>query len=228
MIVAERKPFDDILRMLGDARRVMVLGCRTCVAVCLAGGDREVELLASELRLKARIDGRELTVIEKSVERQCDREFLDPLAEDLADVDAVLSLGCGCGVQLIAEVYDDLLVLPGLDTKLIGVTESEGQWSERCATCGHCVLDITGGVCPFARCSKGLLNGPCGGSQDGQCEINPDIPCAWQLIYDRLRKLGRLDQLSQIIEPRDWRTSRDGGPRTVTRPEAQIAKKSEE
>lgn len=228
MIVAERKPFEDILRMLGEARRVMVLGCRTCVAVCLAGGDREVGVLASELRLKAQADGRDLTVIEKSVERQCDREFVEPLSDEVADVDVVLSLACGCGVQFMAEVFPDLLVMPGLDTKLIGVTEAEGQWGERCATCGNCVLDVTGGVCPFARCSKTLLNGPCGGSQDGRCEIDPDVPCAWQLIYDRLERLGRLDQLSKVIELRDWRTARDGGPRKVTRPEARIAKETKE
>ena len=228
MIVAERKPFEDIVNMLGDVSSVMVLGCRTCVAVCLAGGDREVGVLAAELRLKAKADGRELTVVEKSVERQCDREFVEPLEADIASVDAVLSLACGCGVQFMAEVFPDLLVLPGLNTNMIGVTESEGEWGERCAMCGNCVLDVTGGVCPFARCSKQLLNGPCGGSQDGKCEIDPDVPCAWQLIYDRLKQLGRLDQLTNVMAPRDWRTSRDGGPRHVSRPEAKMIKESEE
>ena len=227
MIVAERKPFDAILQMLGSSRRVMVLGCRTCVAVCLAGGDREVAVLASELRLKAAADGRELQLVEKSVERQCDREFVEPLAAELAKVDVVLSLGCGCGVQFLAEVFPNLVVLPGLNTRLIGVTTDQGEWAERCGTCGDCMLDITGGICPIARCSKSLLNGPCGGSQDGRCEVNSQTDCAWQLIYDRLERLGRLDQLAQPLPPRDWRTARDGGPRRVTRPEAKIEKSKE-
>lgn len=227
MIVAERKSFDAILAMLGDARRVLVVGCRTCVAVCLAGGDREVSVLAEELRIRAKMDGRELEVVETGVERQCEPEMVEPLAEAVANADAVLSLGCGCGVQLLAETYPDARMLPGLDTQFIGATDGAGEWSERCAMCGNCILDITAGICPVARCSKSILNGPCGGSQDGNCEVDSSIPCAWQLIYDRLERQGRLDQLTEIIPPKDWSTSRDGGPRKLTKPEV-ILQKDEE
>jgi ferredoxin len=227
MIVAERKDFGDILRMLDGAATVMVLGCRTCVAVCLAGGDREVSLLAAELRLKAQADGRALTVVERSIERQCDREFVEPLADDVAKVDVVLSLGCGCGVQNVVEILPSARVVPGLDTRMIGVSAGQGEWVERCAMCGRCMLDVTGGVCPVARCSKSLMNGPCGGSQDGVCEVDPSVECAWQLIYDRMRRLGRLEEMAAVTPPKDWSTARDGGPRKVVREEAKIQKKEQ-
>lgn len=227
MIVAERKPFDDILKMLGDSKRVLVLGCRTCVAVCLAGGDREVEILASELRIRAKIDGRDLEIVQQSVERQCEPEMIEPIADQIAQADAVLSLGCGCGVQLLAETYPKARMLPGLNTTFIGATKAEGQWVERCAMCGNCILDITAGICPIARCSKSILNGPCGGSQDGKCEVDPSIECAWQLIYDRLAQQGRADELLEMIPPKDWSTSRDGGPRSLVQEEAEMHKPEE-
>jgi hypothetical protein len=83
-------------------------------------------------------------------------------------------------------------------------------------------LDLTAGVCPIARCAKSLLNGPCGGSQQGKCEIDPEVPCAWQLIYDRLKAQGRLDRLLEITPARDWSTSRHGGPRRLLREDLRI------
>ena len=115
------------------------------------------------------------------------------------------------------KIYADKPVLPAINTDFIGVTEKTGVWTERCAQCGNCVLHLTGGICPIARCSKSLLNGPCGGSQDGKCEINPDVDCGWQLIYDRMNRLGQMEKLAEIIPPKDWGTSRDGGPRKIMR-----------
>jgi hypothetical protein len=111
-------------------------------------------------------------------------------------------------------------VLPALDTRFFGANIDEGTWSERCAGCGQCIVAATEGICPIARCSKSLLNGPCGGSQDGHCEVDAKIDCAWQLIYDRLEKLGRLDQLEEILPPKDWSRGRDGGPGTLRREDA--------
>jgi ferredoxin len=227
MIVAERKPFDEILNKTTGAERVLIVGCGTCVAVCMSGGERQVAELASQLRLRAKVDGRELELTECSVERQCEPEMVDPLADRVAAADVVLSLGCGCGVQLLAERFPDAVVLPGLDTSFIGANTAEGAWEERCAMCGNCTLDITAGVCPVARCSKALLNGPCGGSEDGHCEIDDAVQCAWQMIYDRLERQGRLDNLIEIIPPKDWSTSRDGGPRALIRDEARLEKERE-
>jgi ferredoxin len=222
MIVAKRKPFEDIVGKVGGAEHVLLVGCGTCVAVCLAGGERQVAELASQLRLRARVDGKALEVVERSVERQCDPEMVDPLSDQISAADVVLSMACGCGVQLLAERFQDAIVVPALDTTFIGANTSEGVWEERCAMCGNCTLDITAGICPVARCSKALLNGPCGGSEDGRCEIDAEVQCAWQLIYDRLERQGRLDALMEIIPPKDWSTSRDGGPRSLIREEARL------
>ena len=128
MIVAERKPLDEIEAMLEGFQRVLVVGCGTCVAVCMAGGEKEVELLAAELRMKAKLRGQPRVVDEITVTRQCDKEYLEQLAKYVDQYDVVLSAGCGAGVQFLAERYDAALVLPALNTRFIGVAEGPGQW----------------------------------------------------------------------------------------------------
>ncbi len=217
MIVAERKPIAEILANLRQVSSLAVVGCDTCVAVCMAGGTKEVAVLGAALRLAARQEGREQLVTEACVERQCEVECNEPLAELVANHDVILSMACGVGVQTLAEQYPSAVVYPALDTKFMGRPEELGTWSERCLGCGNCVLDKFGGVCPITRCSKNLLNGPCGGSQDGKCEVDPSIPCAWQLIYDRMMAIGQVERLMQVEPAKDWTTSRDGGPRKVVR-----------
>lgn len=220
MIVAERKPFEEIVESVGKYDSLIIAGCATCVTVCMAGGEKEVGLLASQLKMQAGVSGRELRIEEITLQRQCDEEYLEPLKK--LDGRVVLSLGCGAGVQMLAEKLPGVKIIPGLNTRFIGVTESQGVWAERCAGCGNCLLERTGGICPVARCSKSLMNGPCGGSQNGKCEIGQDVDCAWQLIHDRLGSLQELDRLVEIMEPRDWSTHRDGGPRRVTREDLTI------
>lgn len=211
MIVAERKPLDEIEAMLEGFQKVLVVGCGTCVAVCMAGGEKEVELLAAELRMRAKLAGKPRTVDEITLTRQCDREYLDQLAKFVHDYDAVLSTGCGAGVQFLAECYDGKLVLPALNTRFIGVAEGPGEWSQRCAACSDCILDQTGGICPMTLCPKNLLNGPCGGTNHGKCEVDGQKDCAWTLIFRRLEKLGRLDYLRKIQPPKDYsRMTRPG------------------
>ncbi len=217
MIVGEQKPLDEIMEELGDARKVLIVGCGTCVTVSFAGGEKEVGILASEVRMKSKLDGHPIQVDEATVQRQCEWEYLDPLREQLPDYDVILSLACGIGVQAMNEYFPDFLTLPGLNTTFMGLPEKQGVWSERCQACGDCILDETFGICPIARCSKQLLNGPCGGSQNGVCEVDPDIPCAWQLIWERAEKLGQVERLLEIRPPKDWSTSRDGGPRKIVR-----------
>lgn len=218
MIVAERKPLPEILANVGAMRRLLVVGCDTCVAVCLAGGAKEVALLSSTLRLALRNTNPTIEITERSVERQCEEEFNAPLANLLGGHDAILSMACGVGVQTLAEQFPNALILPALNTKFMGRPEEIGVWSERCYGCGDCVLDRFGGVCPIARCSKSLLNGPCGGSANGKCEVDPkNIDCAWQLIYDRMVRLGQVDRLAAVEPAKDWRPSRHGGPRKIVR-----------
>jgi len=217
MIVAVRKPLAEIEALLEAHRAVAVVGCRGCVTVCNVGGEKEVGILAAELALARRTKGRPLEVREVTIERQCDPEYVDALGGQLGGVEAVLSLACGAGIGFVAERYLRLRVLPGVNTVFLGVTESGGKWSERCQACGDCKLGWTAGVCPIARCSKSLLNGPCGGSMKGSCEIDAAVPCAWQLIVERLTERGELERYEEIAPANDWRSARDGGPRSVTR-----------
>ena len=217
MIIAEQKTLEEIKTLIGGAEKVLVMGCGTCVTVCFAGGDREAAIVASSLRMATKLAYSPKEVSHVTVQRQCEWEYLDEAAEQVAEADVVLSLGCGVGVQAIAEHFPNTWVVPGLNTTFMGLPTEQGVWDERCAACGDCVLGLTGGICPIARCSKSLLNGPCGGSEDGHCEIDPQTPCAWQLIYDRLSQQGRLEVLMDLQPPKNWRTSRDGGPRRIIR-----------
>ncbi len=224
MIVAERKTFDEIYEHVKHHKKVLLLGCGTCVTVCMAGGEKEVGILAAQLRIAVKEHGGTLEVDEHTITRQCDHEFFDETtSRKVAEADAVVSLGCGVGVQFTSEQFAGKTVYPGLNTKFYGATLQQGTWAERCAGCGECVVDQFGGVCPVARCSKSLLNGPCGGSSCGKCEVDQEhIECAWQLIYDRMEKLGRLDELEEVKPMKNWSTNRDGGPRTIVREDMQL------
>lgn len=217
MIVADQKGIDEILASVKPFANIAVAACGTCVTVCMAGGEKEALQIADFIRLAAKQEGRPVSVSVTNSVRQCDREFLDEIADEIDGADCILCLGCGAGVQFMAERWPGKVVVPGVNTSFIGVNRDLGYWTEMCQGCGNCILEKTGGVCPVSRCSKSHFNGPCGGSHDGRCEINDDTDCAWQLIYDRLSAIGQLERLLEINEPRDWRTSRDGGPRTLRR-----------
>jgi ferredoxin len=222
MIVAEQKPVEEIRDLIDESNNVLVVGCGTCVTVCFAGGEKEAGILATSLRMKTKLDGEPKDVTHTTVQRQCEWEYIDPLNDQIGEVDAVISLGCGIGVQAMAERYPDAVIVPGLNTTFLGLPTEQGIWEERCAACGECVLGLTGGICPIARCAKQLLNGPCGGSQEGVCEINPETPCAWQLIYEKLAAQDRLHLIMEVQPPKDWSTSRDGGPRKITREDLRL------
>ena len=228
MIVAEQKSLDEIKTLVGDAENVLVVGCGTCVTVCFAGGAREAAITSASLRMSSKLDGNIKEVTDVTVQRQCEWEYLDQIADQVEAADIVLSLGCGIGVQAIVEHFPESWVVPGLNTSFLGIPSEQGVWEERCAACGDCVLGLTGGICPIARCSKSLLNGPCGGSEDGHCEIDPDIPCAWQLIYDRLESKGKVHTLMEIQQPKNWKASRDGGPRKIVREDLRLLSEEED
>jgi ferredoxin len=227
MIVAEQKSLDELKTLIGAAEKVLVVGCGTCVTVCFAGGSREAAIVSSSLRMANKLEGNSKSISDVTVQRQCEWEYLDQISEQIKDVDVVLSLGCGIGVQAIAEHFPDVWVVPGLNTTFLGLPTEQGVWDERCAACGDCILGLTGGICPIARCSKSLLNGPCGGSEDGHCEIDPEVDCAWQLIYDRLTKMGKQQVLLELQPTKNWRTSRDGGPRRIVRQDLRLLEEEE-
>jgi ferredoxin len=224
MIVADRKKIPEIRDMVKAHNRILVVGCGTCVTVCLAGGERETGIIGSALRMSLKLAGREsVTVHECTIERQCEDAFIDVLGQRVGEYDAILSLGCGAGVQALAERFPKTAVYPGLNTQFMGILESQGVWAEKCAGCGNCRLGQYFGICPITRCSKRQLNGPCGSSRNGKCEVSEQTDCAWQLIYDRAKSLDKVAMLESIAVPQDWSTSNDGGARKVVREDQCIA-----
>jgi hypothetical protein len=222
MIVAEQKPIEEIIASIDGLQRVLILGCNECVTVCEAGGKKEVGVLASALRMYFLKEGREVKIDERTLERQCDTEYLDEI-RDVADAyDAIVSLACGVGVQFTAENYPSTPIFPGVNTCFMGATEKRGLWTERCQGCGSCILADTGGICPVSRCAKRIFNGPCGGSTEGRCEISQEVPCAWQLIIDRLQALGLVDDYEKVTPIKNWSTDRAGGPRKVVREDVEL------
>ena len=217
MIVGTQKPIAEIKEIVAPYARLLILGCGTCVKTCFAGGEDEVLALSSVLRLAFRAEGKDISIETLTVERQCENEFIQEAAGSIGRCDAVLSLACGAGVQAVARRFGETPVLPGVNTTFIGVLEKQGLFTEECIGCGDCELAAFGGICPVTRCSKRLLNGPCGGSRNGKCEVDPDTDCAWQLIFDRIKALGQLDSLRGYRPSKDWRPSIAGGPRRLVR-----------
>lgn len=217
MIVADQKPIEEIIEEVKGFKKILIAGCNECVTVCEAGGKKEVEVLASALRMYFMNQGDKIDIDEVTLERQCDHEYLEELRNDIGKYDSVISLACGVGVQFMAEKYLTIPIFPGVNTTFMGVTEERGVWTERCQGCGQCILSKTASICPVSRCAKRVFNGPCGGSSNGKCEISKDLDCVWQLIIHRLKELGKLDDYEQLAPIKDWSTERAGGPRKVVR-----------
>lgn len=215
MIITQEKPLEEIMYYLKGSKNVLVAGCDGCNQP--PRGLREARSLALLIEMASKLEGEELACDYVTLIKQCDDKIahstLSPLVEK---VDIIVSLSCGIGVQVLSDVLEGTLIVPAQDTIFMGSEEREmGTVSERCSACGLCVLGSTGGICPIARCSKSLLNGPCGGSQEGKCEVDEDVDCAWQLIYDRLKSIDGLDIMRIIAPPKDWSTSTHGGTRKI-------------
>ena len=214
MIVGEQKPFDEIWEMVKDHKQVTVFGCNTCVSVCHQGGNKEAEILASLLRMRATQEGIEMTIEDGGIERQCEHPFFEKAQEQLEKSEAILSLACGIGVQFIAQKYMNTPAYPALNTTFLGDVQADGFFTEKCQACGDCVLGVTGGICPVSRCCKRIFNGPCGGSSNGKCEISKEVDCAWQLVVDRLEAMGKMADYEKLTPIKDWAKDRAGGPRS--------------
>jgi ferredoxin len=217
MIVAKRKPFEEIKEMLKGYKKVLNVGCGTCVSVCLAGGEKEVSILNAELDMARKLDDDPIEIHGQTIERQCDREYLAEL-DDLIKkekFDALMSMACGVGIQFLAERFPGIPTFPAVDTTGLAVNQAVGWYEERCRSCSQCVLGITGGICPITMCAKGLLNGPCGGTNKGNCEISSEQPCAWFQIHERLSGQGRLASIRKINLARGWK---DQIPRNLIQP----------
>ncbi|MCU0848222.1 MAG: methylenetetrahydrofolate reductase C-terminal domain-containing protein [Spirochaetes bacterium] len=205
MVIARIKPIEEILGFISGKKSVLVVGCAGCTAVCLAGGQREVDSLIVDLK-----DNKGVIFDGYTMERQCEMEFVAELDHLIDGFQAVLSMACGAGVQFVAERFPGMPVFPALDTVFVGANREVGQYQENCRCCGDCQLAYTGGICPVALCAKGIYNGPCGGSRNGKCEVDEKTACAWCQIYERLKDQGRLDQIMNIKKPMKWKNQTQG------------------
>jgi ferredoxin len=219
MIVADRKPIRELLDMIEGCNKILILGCKGCVTVCNVGGSKEVGILASTLKIARAKAGKSLEVVEETLERQCDPEYIQQVKDKIKDYDAVISMACGVGPQFLSEAYPNQRFFPAVNTTFFGGAVQHGVWAERCAGCGTCIIHKFDGMCPVARCSKSLLNGPCGGSADGKCEISKEVDCVWDIIVKKKMDQGRMEEITTLKPVKDWRTARDGGPRKSVREE---------
>ena len=226
MIATTKKPLAEVLEALAGYRRLGVVGCDGCAKVCATGGTDEVAALAQELQQKG-LD----VVIQATPERTCNvaksGPVLEPIKDQIAGVDALLVLGCGGAVQITRYMTEKFGLTKPVKVGLNSVghmdTVVPGSMAmEECSDCGECILNETGGICPVTRCAKRMLNGPCGGSKETRCEVAEDRPCAWQLIYKRLKGIGQLERLDTIVPPKDWHTAWHAGARRIVREEHRV------
>ncbi len=204
MIVSQLKPFQEVLSYLDGEGKVFIVGCKGCAEVCHTGD--EVQVL--DMKQKLEQAGKTITgycVVDFLCDKALVKMRLLAHRDEIQDVDSLLVMTCGIGVQAVAGVVDKL-VHPAANTINMGGSRGEWRGAERCRECGDCVLDMTAGICPLTACTKGLLNGPCGGAKDGRCEVEPEVrECGWHLIYERLKKLGRLDKMTGLPVLKDYR-----------------------
>ena len=211
-----QKPLREILNALKEGEKVMVVGCGNCAAKARSGGEPETQAMAERLRAHGVTvtgwavppDGGSLCKLSATL------KLLRTDRKDEADAaDSFLVLACGQGVHTVIDAVETAMVHPGCDTIFGGETISDSAITEYCSLCGECVLESTGGLCPVTLCAKSLLNGPCGGAKDGKCEVDPQRDCGWQLIFDRLKQLGRVDSMLAYQPPKNW--LRSGSPRSL-------------
>jgi len=202
-----QKPMEEILNNLKPNEKVFVVGCGNCAEKCHSGGPKETEEMAN--RLKARgvnVVGYSSTESGKSLCKLslAKKMLMEDHKDEVLEADSFLVLSCGQGIHTVIDATDGGYVHPGCDTIFGGETYGDNIIKEYCSLCGECIVEQTGGLCPLSLCPKGLLNGPCGGSKNGKCEVNPDQDCAWQLIYERLQKINRMDYLEGYREPKNY------------------------
>jgi ferredoxin len=207
MIITEQKPLEEIVKSFKDLNKIFLVGCGECATTCKTGGEAEL------LKIKELLEAQGKTVTGMCVPKApcIASQIKTELAKNtklLKDSEAILILACGLGVQSVKD--NDrmgLAVLPGCNSLFGALMDARGDFYEKCSLCGECVLDFSAGICPITLCSKGLLNGPCGGMDKGKCEVDKDKDCAWVLIYRELEKKGRLSELKEIRSPKDFKKS---------------------
>ncbi len=212
MIITKKKDIDDVVESLGGNKEVYLIGCGSCAEQCKTGGAAEIKAMAGALTERGfKVTGG--SVIDETCYRQLVlKEFRKE--EALKDSESILVLACGAGVKTVSEAAPDKTpVLAALDSLFLASVERYGRFFEGCSLCGECLLSDTAGICPHTECPKGLLNGPCGGVADGMCEVDTEQPCAWVMIYKKLKAQDRLHLLKKVRPLKD--NSGGKGPRSV-------------
>lgn len=204
MIITKKRDFAELMENLKDYKSFFLLGCSECATLCGTGGEPQLK----EMKEALEAQGKEVTgtfVAKTGCQVLGTKVELKPFKEALDRTECIVVMSCGAGTQTAVELYEDKPVFAANDSLFLGNMTRMQFFDERCSLCGKCILDKTGGICPITACPKGLLNGPCGGCKDGHCEISPDIKCAWVRIYERMKKLNKLEELcATTLEAKDW------------------------
>ena len=210
MVVSKKKPIEELMAMLGDAKKVGIVGCKSCASACAVGGEKECNEMKAYLEEKG-IEVVGIVMPDESCHKMLLRKEIKPVMAEKPD--AIISMACGSGCQTVAQNVN-VPVYPANNTFFVGQTERVGMFNEMCRTCGDCVLGQTGGICPVTQCAKSLVNGPCGGQKNGKCEVNPENDCAWIKIYNKLNEIGQLEKLGHTREDKGF--AKFAYPRTIS------------
>jgi ferredoxin len=211
MIGQTQKPIEEILEYLEGKEKVVLVGCGGCATVFHTGGETEVKEMAKTLTET----GKQVlaTIAPPFGEFTCylpwSKARLNEYRKEIEASDAILMLTCGDGLQVVRELIleEEFEITKPIYPATNPIGHMGGGptlFREKCQQCGECELGKFAGICPLTQCAKGLLNGPCGGSKNGKCEVDPEHDCAWIKIYERLKALGELEKMKKIVEPKDW------------------------
>ncbi len=203
MIVTKKRELKDLMENIKNYNSFFLIGCSECAALCATGGEPELKAMKETLEA----DGRKVTgtfVAKTGCQVLGTKIELKQFKDELAQTDCILVMSCGAGTQTAVDLYKDKPVYPTNDSLFLGNMTRLQMFDQRCSLCGQCILDKTGGICPVTACPKGLLNGPCGGTNEGKCEVSSDIECAWVRIYNRMKNIDQLEDMKKVAEPKDW------------------------
>lgn len=207
MIITKKRDFKELMENIKNYKIFFLLGCSECSALCGTGGEPELKIMKEVLEK----EGKKVTgtfVAKTGCQVLGTKVELKPFKDAIAEAECILVMSCGAGTQTIVELFEDKPAYPTNDTMFLGNMTRLQMFDERCSLCGKCILDKTGGICPITAYPKGLLNGPCGGTNEGKCEVSPDMECAWARIYDRMKRLDMLEEMREIVKPKDWSAHR--------------------
>ena len=200
MIITQKKPIEEVMAMLEGATKIALVGCSSCATACATGGEKEIAELTKYLEAHGK------KVVASAISEYCCMNMMTRNVVKkvmAANPDAIVGMSCGDGVQVVAK-HATCPVYPSNNTMFLGESAKLGLFEEACHLCGDCVLGQTGGICPIAHCAKSLVNGPCGGAKNGKCEVNPENPCAWIEIYNKLVALGQEEKIGQTREDKGY------------------------